>query len=117
MILVLTGATGQWQKRVGDCSRKRVNGEIINADAFQVYQELTIATAAPTEAMKRQFRIISTLSFRFPKAMTLPIIKRIAVPPSPMSFPGTRRRFLSAEAVSTSARPSMITIFLWIRPS
>jgi tRNA dimethylallyltransferase len=54
MILVLTGATGSGKSELAIALSKRVNGEIINADAFQVYQELTIATAAPTEAMKRQ---------------------------------------------------------------
>jgi tRNA dimethylallyltransferase len=53
MILVLTGATGTGKSRLALALAELYQGEIINADAFQVYQELTIATAAPTEAMKR----------------------------------------------------------------
>jgi tRNA dimethylallyltransferase len=54
MILVLTGATGSGKSELAIALAKAVNGEIINADAFQVYQGLTIATAAPTEAMKAE---------------------------------------------------------------
>jgi tRNA dimethylallyltransferase len=54
MILVLTGATGTGKSELAIALAKEKNGEIINADAFQVYQELTIATAAPTEAMKAE---------------------------------------------------------------
>ena len=54
MILVLTGATGSGKSELAISLAKKVNGEIINADAFQVYQELTIATAAPSKAMKRE---------------------------------------------------------------
>jgi len=53
MILVLTGATGSGKSELALKLAQRVNGEIINADAFQVYEELTIATAAPSDAMKR----------------------------------------------------------------
>ena len=51
MILVLTGATGSGKSELALKLAQRVNGEIINADAFQVYEELTIATAAPSDAM------------------------------------------------------------------
>jgi tRNA dimethylallyltransferase len=54
MILVLTGATGSGKSELAIALAKAVNGEIINADAFQVYQGLTIATAAPSEAMKQE---------------------------------------------------------------
>ncbi len=54
MILVLTGATGSGKSELAIALAKAVNGEIINADAFQVYQDLTIATAAPTAAMKAE---------------------------------------------------------------
>jgi tRNA dimethylallyltransferase len=54
MILVLTGATGSGKSELAISLAQDLDGEIINADAFQVYRELTIATAAPTEEMKRQ---------------------------------------------------------------
>jgi len=54
MILVLTGATGSGKSELAIALAKAVNGEIINADAFQVYQGLRIATAAPSERMKQE---------------------------------------------------------------
>lgn len=56
MILVLTGATGTGKSQLALSLAQAVDGEIINADAFQVYQGLSIATAAPSEAMKRMVR-------------------------------------------------------------
>lgn len=54
MILVLTGATGTGKSSLAISLAKAIGGEIINADAFQVYEGLTIATAAPTESMKKE---------------------------------------------------------------
>jgi tRNA dimethylallyltransferase len=48
MIIVLTGPTGVGKSELAISLAKKVNGEIVNADAFQVYQGLHIATAAPT---------------------------------------------------------------------
>ena len=53
MILVITGATGTGKSELAIELAKKVDGEIINADAFQVYQELSIATAKPTLAMRQ----------------------------------------------------------------
>jgi tRNA dimethylallyltransferase len=54
MILVLTGATGTGKSDLAIRLAKAIDGEIINADAFQVYQGLRIATAAPSEAMQKE---------------------------------------------------------------
>lgn len=54
MIIVLTGPTGSGKSELAIELAKRIDGEIVNADAFQVYQGLTIATAAPNEEMKRK---------------------------------------------------------------
>ncbi len=54
MILVLTGPTGVGKSSLAISLAKKINGEIVNADAFQVYKELKIATAAPTEEEKRE---------------------------------------------------------------
>ncbi len=51
MIIVLTGPTGTGKSKMAISLAKRFDGVIINADAFQVYQELNIATAKPTEDM------------------------------------------------------------------
>jgi len=48
MIIVLTGPTGSGKSQLAVSLAKAIGGEIINADAFQVYEGLTIATAAPS---------------------------------------------------------------------
>lgn len=53
MILVIAGATGTGKSELAIELAKKVDGEIINADAFQVYQELSIATAKPTLSMRK----------------------------------------------------------------
>ncbi len=52
MILVLTGPTGSGKSALALSLAKRLNGVIINADAYQVYQELNIATAKPSEEIR-----------------------------------------------------------------
>lgn len=52
MILVLTGPTGSGKTDMAISLAKKLGGAIINADAFQVYRELNIATAKPSEAQR-----------------------------------------------------------------
>ena len=52
MILVLTGPTGSGKTDMAISLAKKLGGAIINADAFQVYSELNIATAKPSEAQR-----------------------------------------------------------------
>ncbi len=52
MILVLTGPTGSGKSKLAVSLAKKLNGAVVNADAYQVYQELNIATAKPSEAMR-----------------------------------------------------------------
>ena len=54
MILVLTGPTGSGKSELAISLAKKLDAAIINADAFQVYQELGVATAKPTRAMMEQ---------------------------------------------------------------
>jgi tRNA dimethylallyltransferase len=54
MIIVLTGPTGSGKSELAVSLAKKINGEIINADAFQVYQELNIATAVPSKELQAQ---------------------------------------------------------------
>ncbi len=49
MILVLTGPTGSGKSALAVSLAKRLGGVVINADAYQVYKELSIATAKPSE--------------------------------------------------------------------
>ena len=51
MILVLAGPTGSGKSELAISLAKKLHAAIINADAFQVYQELNIATAKPTPQM------------------------------------------------------------------
>jgi tRNA dimethylallyltransferase len=53
MILVLTGPTGVGKSEVALTLAKALNGEIVNGDAFQVYEGLHIATAVPTKATQQ----------------------------------------------------------------
>lgn len=48
MIIVLTGETGSGKTALSLELAKAVNGEIVCADAFQVYKEMPIATCSPT---------------------------------------------------------------------
>ncbi len=54
MIIVLTGATGTGKSRLAIELAKKLDAEIINGDAFQVYKDLTIATAAPSNEEKAE---------------------------------------------------------------
>ena len=49
MIIVLTGPTGSGKSKLAIELAKEIDAAIINADAFQVYKELNIATAKPSE--------------------------------------------------------------------
>ena len=54
MIIVIAGATGSGKSHLAVELAKRIDGEVINADAFQVYQELSIATAKPSMEMRKE---------------------------------------------------------------
>lgn len=51
MIIVLTGVTGSGKSELAIRLAKKLNAGIVNADAFQVYEELNIATAKPSVEM------------------------------------------------------------------
>ena len=49
MILVLTGPTGTGKSKLAISLANRINGEIVNVDAFQVYEKLRNAFAEYVE--------------------------------------------------------------------
>jgi tRNA dimethylallyltransferase len=49
-IIVVIGATGSGKTKLAIKLAKDFNGEVINADAFQVYKEIGIGTAKTTKA-------------------------------------------------------------------
>ena len=51
-IIVITGPTGVGKTKLSVELAKKYNGEIINADAMQIYKELNIGTAKITEEEK-----------------------------------------------------------------
>lgn len=52
MIIVLTGATATGKSKLAISLAKEIGGEIVNSDAFQVYEGIKIATASPSEEEK-----------------------------------------------------------------
>lgn len=48
MIICIVGPTGVGKSKLALALAKKVNGEIINGDAFQIYKEMDIGTAKPT---------------------------------------------------------------------
>lgn len=47
MIIVITGPTCTSKSKIAIAVAKKINAEIVNADAFQIYKELNIGTAKP----------------------------------------------------------------------
>jgi tRNA dimethylallyltransferase len=47
-VIVIVGATGSGKTKLAIKLAKDFNGEVINADAFQVYKEIGIGTAKTT---------------------------------------------------------------------
>ena len=48
MIICIVGPTGVGKSKLALRVAKRLNGEIVNGDAFQIYKEMDIGTAKPT---------------------------------------------------------------------
>ena len=55
-VLFIVGPTTTHKTHLGIEIAKRFNGEIINADAFQVYSEMSIGTNAPDKEELKQAR-------------------------------------------------------------
>jgi tRNA dimethylallyltransferase len=65
-IIVIIGPTATNKTKVGITLAKMFHGEIINADAFQVYQELNVGVNKPTTAELKQvkFHLINFISIK-----------------------------------------------------
>ena len=48
-IILISGPTASGKSKLALKIAKKINGEIINADSMQVYKELRILTARPSE--------------------------------------------------------------------
>jgi cytidylate kinase len=48
MIICIVGPTGVGKSKLALRVAKKLNGEIVNGDAFQIYKEMDIGTAKPT---------------------------------------------------------------------
>ena len=48
-VIVITGPTGVGKTKLSVMLAKYLNSEIINSDAYQIYQDMNIGTANPTE--------------------------------------------------------------------
>ena len=53
-LIVVAGPTASGKTSLGIQIAKAVNGEIISADSMQVYKDMRIATAAPTESERQE---------------------------------------------------------------
>ena len=53
-LIVVAGPTASGKTSLGIKIAKAVNGEIISADSMQVYKDMSIATAVPTESERKE---------------------------------------------------------------
>ncbi len=51
-VIIITGPTASGKTGISISLAKEINGEIINADSRQIYKDLSISTAAPTDEEK-----------------------------------------------------------------
>jgi tRNA dimethylallyltransferase len=67
-VIVIVGATGSGKTKLAIDLANKFNGEIINADAFQIYKEIGIGTAKASEEELKQakFHLNGTLSIYKP---------------------------------------------------
>jgi tRNA dimethylallyltransferase len=63
-IVVVVGPTATNKTKLAITIAKEINGEIINADAFQVYKELNIGVNKPTlqELKEATFHLVGNVS-------------------------------------------------------
>ena len=55
-IILIAGPTASGKSEFGVKIAKKINGEIINADSMQVYKQLKILTARPTQKNQKKIK-------------------------------------------------------------
>ena len=63
-IILISGPTASGKSEQADKLAKKIGGEIINADSMQVYKELKILTARPTNSNKIKYHLYGFLSVK-----------------------------------------------------
>ena len=57
-IILIAGPTASGKSKIAINLAKKINGEIVNADSMQVYKQLKILTARPSEKDKKKLNTI-----------------------------------------------------------
>ena len=60
-IILISGPTASGKSKLALKIAKKINGEIINADSMQVYKELKILTARPSEIDLKKIELIQLM--------------------------------------------------------
>ena len=55
-IILIAGPTASGKSKIAINLAKKINGEIINADSMQVYKQLKVLTARPSEKDQKNIR-------------------------------------------------------------
>ncbi len=53
-VVVICGPTASGKTRLGIDLAKRINGEIVSCDSMQIYKDMTIGTAKPTDEERKE---------------------------------------------------------------
>ena len=55
-IILIAGPTASGKSKIAINLAKKINGEIVNADSMQVYKQLKILTARPSEKDQKEIK-------------------------------------------------------------
>ena len=55
-IILIAGPTASGKSKIAINLAKKINGEIVNADSMQVYKQLKILTARPSEKDQKKIK-------------------------------------------------------------
>ena len=60
-IILIAGPTASGKSKIAINLAKKINGEIVNADSMQVYKQLKILTARPSEKDQKTIKHLSLI--------------------------------------------------------